>query len=132
MDNLVILLCIHADAVRSHVHETNDMWFQSQNPLLTNVRKDEVGRLFKEKLSSLKGSGSDANIDCNAGFLPLKCCYEIIFTDAEKENLLYEYFLEDWNAFVAEKSSLVSGELSPFPTDEMTLQIALEFLEAMQ
>mmetsp|Transcript_595 Transcript_595/g.1391 ORF Transcript_595/g.1391 Transcript_595/m.1391 type:complete len:117 (+) Transcript_595:637-987(+) len=40
-------------------------------------------------------------------FLSLEDAYEVIFTEAEREHLTYEHFLEDWVAFA---TSSIGGE----------------------
>jgi len=132
------------DTVSLHIAKVNDTWFKTQNPLMTHLRKKDLQRLFKEKISSLNGlddstifinSSPPPDLDHSSGFLSLKHCYEILFTDAEKEHLPYEHFIDDWNAFIAIQSPLTvdsSSVLSPFPKDGMTLQTAIDFLAEMQ
>ena len=72
------------------------------------------------------GTASTASIA--TGCLPLRRCYEILFTDAEKEHLTYDFFMEDWNAFCVGREE--RGD--PVGKDGMTLDIAVEFLEVMQ
>ena len=97
------------DAVRDHIHETNDNWFQKQNPMLTRIRQEELERSFESHGGSM---------------IPLRACYEILFTAAEREHLSYDLFMEDWNAFLESRPSLVA--------DSMSLETALDFLEEMQ
>ena len=51
-------------------------------------------------------------------------CYKILFTEAEREHLTYEYFLEDWNAFVEKRPNLAR--------DSMSFETSVAFLEEMQ
>ena len=36
--------------VRRHIHETNDEWFQSHNPMLTRTRREDLQNAFQEAL----------------------------------------------------------------------------------
>jgi len=94
------------EQVRHHVHETNDAWFQAQNPMLTRTRHDELQTVFKK---------------CS---LELRTCYTVLFTDAEREHLTFEHFMEDWNAFLEPRPNL--------ERDSMSFETAVAFLEEMQ
>ena len=59
--------------------------------------------------------------------LPLRLCYKILFTDAEKEQLSYEYFMEDWIEYCRKKND--DGCMK---TNGMTYRTAVDFLEMMQ
>ena len=107
------------DAVRRHVHDTNDMWFQNENPMVTHMRKDDLKILFDEQIKILLPQA-----DSTATVLPLKECYDIMFTEAEKEHYSYDYFLEDWKVFCKENSSIC--------VDGMGFFTAVDFLAAMQ
>jgi hypothetical protein len=60
--------------------------------------------------------------------LDLKTCYDIIFTEAEKEHLVYEHFLEDWCAYCGRGDD---GDVS-IHIEGMTAATALDFLIEMQ
>jgi hypothetical protein len=94
------------DQVRHHVHQTNDEWFQSHNPMLTRTRQDELQKAFQNRS------------------LDLQTCYVVLFTEAEREHLTYEHFLEDWEVF-RETSSKID-------VDRMTFDTAVAFLKEMQ
>ena len=107
------------DAVRKHVHDTNDMWFQNENPMVTHMRKDDLKILFDERIDILL-----PEVDSSMAVLPLNECYDILFTEAEKEHYSYDYFLEDWKAFCKENPSICA--------QGMTFSTAIDFLAAMQ
>jgi hypothetical protein len=94
------------EKVRLHIHETNDEWFRKTNPMLTRTRIDELQRMFQERS------------------LDLRMCYEILFTAAEREHLTFDYFLEDWSAFLENRPKLAP--------DTMSFETAVAFLEEMQ
>ena len=91
-----------------HVHHTNDSWYKTQHPILTPERCHAIQQEFER----------------HGPRVSLETCFSFLFTDAEREHLTYEYFLEDWEAFL---SSHASAE-----KDCMTLDVALTFLEEMQ
>jgi len=101
---------IYFNAVRDHLHRVNDAWFQTSNPMVTHTREADLRAAFEAR--------------ADGGTLPLKDCYAILFTDAEREHLTYEFFLEDWAAFHESH-----GDLS---RDSMTVDTALQFLKEMQ
>lgn len=88
------------DAMVDHIHRVNDEWFQKEHPLVTQTRRDALQHAF----------GSEA--------LSLKDSYCILFTEAEREHLSMEHFLQDWEAFDGGPS--------------MTYEVALAFLQEMQ
>ena len=96
----------------NHIRDANDAWFQHHNPLLTPERGQEITRAFS------RTSGDSAAV------LSLDEAYKVLFTDEERDNLDFEYFLQDWNAFLEHRGNL--------PRERMTLQTALQFLEEMQ
>ena len=92
--------------IRDHVHETNDEWFQSHNPMLTRTRHDELQSMFASRV------------------LDLRKCYDALFTEAEREHLTFEHFLEDWDAFLETRPNI--------ERDCMSFETAVAFLEEMQ
>ncbi len=104
------------ETVVQHVQEINDRWFQEEQPLLTNERIEQLKASFfgSEKLSKRLSLGE---------------AYEVMFTEAEREHLTYEYFLEDWEAF-CEPATHEVGETNS--TAIMTFDLALNFLRANQ
>lgn len=94
------------EQVRNHVHETNDEWFQTHNPLLSRVRHDELQSVFENRS------------------LDLRTCYNVLFTEAEREHLTFEHFMEDWAAFVEARPNL--------QRESMSFETAVAFLEEMQ
>lgn len=110
---------LNREAVRKHIWSTNDTWFQTQNPMMTHMRRDDLKVLFDEKINFLL-----PGVDFSVAMLPLKECYNILFTAEEKEHYSYAYFLEDWEAFCEESPTSRSHE--------MNYETALEFLSAMQ
>jgi hypothetical protein len=94
------------EKVRLHIHETNDEWFRQTNPMLTRTRHDELQRTFQERS------------------LDLRMCYSVLFTAAEREHLTYDYFLEDWRAFMENRPNLTR--------ETMSFETAVAFLNEMQ
>jgi ubiquinone/menaquinone biosynthesis C-methylase UbiE len=94
-------------SVYEHIHAVNDQWYQKENPLMTRKRKDELYQAFETEST----------------LLDLDTSYSVLFTDAEKEHLTFELFLEDWSAFVEAKG---------VPSDFLSFATALAFLEEMQ
>lgn len=94
------------DAVYHHVHDTNDQWFRKENPMLSQKRKLEIHATFGGKP------------------LDLATAYQVIFTDAEREHLEYEGFLDDWKAFQATRSDL--------DADRVSSDVVIAFLGEMQ
>jgi hypothetical protein len=112
-----------------------------ENPLVTQVRENTLRHSFREKLGLLHADDIDHDLD--GLYLPLEVCYDILFTADEKSNLPYDFFLEDWNAFVLDSSNtdelpeegrlfLKNENQTAMKPDAMTLQVALTFLKAMQ
>jgi hypothetical protein len=105
--------------VRQHVHRVNDSWFQKQNPLLTRTRTQELQKAFET-------------------LLQLPQAYQGMFTDAEREHLTYEHFLQDWQAFLQQQqqqSSPDNNNETPTMTEDTTTiscETALAFLTEMQ
>jgi hypothetical protein len=74
---------------------------------MTRKRKNELYQAFETEST----------------LLDLDTSYSVLFTDAEKEHLTFELFLEDWSAFVEAKG---------VPSDFLSFATALAFLEEMQ
>jgi hypothetical protein len=100
------------DAVRKHVEQCCNEWFKTTNPMVTVERENEISLAF-----------ASASTD-NSGAIDLRQCYDILFTDSEKEHLTYEYFLEDWDAYC--EMHCITAQTC------MTLKVALDFLTEMQ
>jgi ubiquinone/menaquinone biosynthesis C-methylase UbiE len=98
------------DEVCQHVHRCNDEWFQQHQPLLTRTRTQALEKTFQSPLD-------------------LKEAYQEMFTDAEREHLTFEHFLEDWHAFLQEQNS---GENNELPPDMISYSTVMKFLTAMQ
>jgi SAM-dependent methyltransferase len=94
--------------VETHVQTTNNYWFQQLNPLLSHARRAQLERDFE-------------GIEMKT----LSECYQILFTDQERELLTYEFFLEDWDEYCKMHPSVTS-------VHHMTLAVALDFLNEMQ
>jgi hypothetical protein len=98
---------LNFDAVRQHVHKVNDSWFQKQQPLLTRIRAQELAHAFVSPQT-------------------LPQAYQVLFTNAEREHLTYEHFLEDWKAFSQRPSN------NNIAKDAICCEVALAFLKEMQ
>ena len=116
------------DAMRHHIHDCNDLHYKNHNPMVTHVRKEQIKKRFLEQLTLEEKSIDEC--DCADKLenekLELRVCYEILFTEAEKEHLTFDYFLEDYEAFSKEHSSIQDN------ANGMTLTQAIVFLETMQ
>ena len=110
---------VDRDMLVDHVHGTNDSWFQHHNPMLTLKRKETIQNLFHENQAKGEKEGDKILYD-----LPL--AYKILFTEAEREHLDYEFFLEDWQAWIADQKD------PSLRQDKMSVKTALVFLQAMQ
>ena len=97
------------DDVVRHVQEVNDRWFQEEQPLLTEERVRDLRRAFtsceehgEKKVDTalaLETTTATTPIPIRSKLLSLEEAYEVIFTQAEREHLTFEHFLEDWEAF---------------------------------
>jgi SAM-dependent methyltransferase len=94
------------EALVRHVHTTNDLWFQEHHPFVTGARMEQ-----------LQGAFCDQE-------MPLEQAYVVLFTDAEREHLEYDGFLEDWQAFLFQNPAL--------PSDRISYHTAVAFLQEMQ
>ena len=95
------------DTVHEHILATNDHWFKSENPIMTSRRLQDLQRSFGHKET-----------------LNLPEAYAALFTEAERDNLSYDLFLEDWNAYTGSKPEIEK--------DYISLTTAVAFLEEMQ
>jgi EEF1A lysine methyltransferase 4 len=100
------------DSVERHVIQVLDDWYKVQNPMVTMEREN-----------SIRTAIGDNDDNCASCALE-DAFWKVIFTDAEREHLTYEHFLEDWTAFLEQRPHL--------PRDEMTFETAIEFLNEMQ
>ena len=107
------------ELVNRHVHAVNDQWYQTHNPMLTNDRRERISKEFY--FADLNGIQVKRQRS-------LEDCYNILFTDAEREHLTYDLFLEDWEAFLDTENDSTLLQ----PHDCMSLDTAFKFLEAMQ
>ncbi len=73
---------LKVEEIGDHVRRINDAWFQQSRPLLNAQRTEELRTTFVQGLPPLEA-------------------YQYLFTEAEREDLSYDFFLEDWQAFVA-------------------------------
>ena len=105
--------------VVNHVQEVNDRWFQDEQPLLTNERIEDLKAAF---------FGNDDH----SKRMELEDAYGVMFTDAEREHLTYEHFLEDWEAFCQEEEQDRPKSLEVQNTSMITYDRALSFLRANQ
>jgi hypothetical protein len=101
------------EEVRRHVEQCCNEHYKTTNPMVTTEREQEISLAFA-KFTTV-----------GPGTLDIRQCYDILFTDAEKEHLEYEYFLEDWHAYCENHTDVTAR-------DSMTLNVALDFLREMQ
>ena len=93
--------------VQQHIVATNNSWYQTINPLLSNERREQLAVSFA---------------DCESK--SLSECYLLLFTEAEREHLEYEHFLQDWDAYREDHATAQENGMS--------LTTALDFLQEMQ
>jgi hypothetical protein len=121
------------EQVRMHIERTCDEWYQATNPMVTSEREEQLRVAFscatasKMNMTDDVRGGDYAELSRADVTLDLKTCYDIIFTEAEKEHLAYEHFLEDWCAYCCRGE----GDDS-IHQNGMTVAIALDFLKEMQ
>jgi hypothetical protein len=127
------------EKVVEHVQTVNDRWFQDEQPLLTETRIEDLRKAFfspeePNNNNDQEREGGKSNSNSNSKHLSLEEAYEVVFTDAEREHLTYEHFLEDWEAFCKEEEN----QEEPDKLGEtnvkgiMTYDLALNFLRANQ
>lgn len=98
---------LEPEAIYEHIHRITDAWYRIHDPILTPQRRSQIEHDFHGR----------QNVN-------LSDAYHILFTNEEREQLDYDLFLEDWNAFHESHPHL--------PHDTLSLETALEFLEEMQ
>jgi SAM-dependent methyltransferase len=101
--------------VVEHVKTVCNQWWTEQNPILSPERMAHLRSVFGHSASTTSSSSSA---------LSLPEAYEALFTEAEREHLEYEHFLEDWHGFLSTRSAL--------DQTTMTLATALAFLNEVQ
>ena len=89
------------------------MWYREQAPLLTPSRAAELRAAWAERA----GGGG--------GALPLRAAFEVLLTPQERDEVGFDGFLDDVNAYLRERGR-------PPDADELTLELALGYLEANQ
>jgi hypothetical protein len=119
-------------AVKEHVHRVNDQWFRVHQPLLTSKRKQELKEAFWRVAVNDDDERNLGPNSTESKDIPLDKAFYILFTEAEREHLTFEHFLEDWEAFVQSKN--LSGNAHPnnLTTRSMTYETAILFLTEMQ
>ena len=117
------------ESVQQHIHRTNNDWYQSQNPLLSEGRIGSLRDAFLERT---------ANTD---GCLTLTERYRVLFTEDEREHLTFEHFLDDWQAWCHQRRADSDKGTNGDPDDQqdiqpeepiMSLAMAMDFLREMQ
>ncbi|KAL7562253.1 hypothetical protein ACA910_004059 [Epithemia clementina (nom. ined.)] len=130
------------DAIYQHTHRTNDHWYKTQHPMLTEERVSDIRQAFSAAASAYRSNDDNTNTTKSEGYqgggIPLRQCYEILFTDEEREHLTFSFFMEDWTAFLEkqieqeEKQDHGENRKTCLEKDSMTVDVALAFLEEMQ
>ena len=122
---------LNFDDVCQHVHEVNDRWFQEQHPLLTEERLNDLQIAFGMQQQQSDDDAVDGDVSSNV--LSLEEAFLVLFTQAEREHLTYEHFLEDWEAFINNNEANTDTNSSgSIPTTTITYQVAVQFLEQTQ
>jgi hypothetical protein len=137
-DNVIANSTLEFEAVYEHVHRVNDQWFRVQQPLLTPKRIQELKEAFRGGARNDDDDDDDddeRNVDINptkSQDIPLEKAFCILFTDAERELLTFDHFLEDWEAFVEKKGLSGNTYANEHRTRTMTYETAVDFLTEMQ
>ena len=118
------------EEVRKHIEQTCDEWYRLTNPIVTKAREEQLRAAFLRS-AMLEASSIEISSGIEDVLLDLEMCYAIIFTDAEKEHLDYEHFLEDWDAYCSTSRGQGKDGHS-INQGGMTVSIALDFLNEMQ
>ncbi len=95
------------EAIYEHIHRITDAWYQVHDPILTPQRRSQIEHDFAGRQH-----------------VSLSEAYKILFTPEEREQLDYELFLEDWEAFQQSHPGL--------PNHILSLTTAFDFIEEMQ
>ena len=134
------------DEVCHHIHETNNGWFQIHNPLLTAERIDGIRQAFQSQQQQQQQRQQEQEQENEKLVLSLEDAYHVLFTDAEREHLTIEHFLEDWDAYCDTEegtfygvvagssinSSCLEGGGRRRRRDEVSFDQAIKFLEFSQ
>jgi Methyltransferase domain len=136
-DNETSSFLLDYDEVCQHIHNVNDSWFQIQNPLLTKERIDIIRHAFQMDGIEEGKDSSRGRSRTNPLLLTLEEAYNALFTDAEREHLTMEHFVEDWDAFCCEslggeKDSISSKDNQHKTEEVVSFELALKFLEFSQ
>ena len=110
--------------VREHVENTCNKWYQTTNQMVTIEREAKLRLDFERAFSSERKQAESLLIRADVT-LDLKTCYEILFTEEEKQVLPYDYFIEDWEAYCGNQGD-------DFLRHRMSIDTALDFLKEMQ
>jgi hypothetical protein len=114
------------EAVNVHIHAANEDYYKKNNPMVTHVRVEELKTQFQQEIQKLPRRGDEDDNDDT--ILPLELCYELLFTETEKEHLSYDFFLEDYEAFVQDHQN----DYEKSTKQGLTFEGAVKFLEVMQ
>jgi hypothetical protein len=103
-----------------------EQWYRFQNPLLTEARSKELEQAFLSSCHEGDENGRATKLHQaqQEPLLDLPSAFVALFTPAEREHLIYEHFLEDWQAFQDKRPEL--------PADTMSYETAVAFLQEMQ
>ena len=104
---------VDVGAVADHIARVLDWWYREQAPLLTPSRAAELRAAWAERA----GGGG--------GALPLRAAFEVLLTPQERDEVGYDGFLDDVNAYLRERGR-------PPDAGALTLELALGYLEANQ
>jgi hypothetical protein len=128
-DDVIANSTLDFEAVYEHVHRVNDQWFRVQQPLLTPERIQELKGGFG---GVILNDDDERHVDLNptkSKNIPLEKAYHLLFTEAEREHLTFDHFLEDWDAFVEMKGFSGNNDRG---VRTMTFETAIDFLTEMQ
>ena len=105
------------DKTRTLHAEILDNWFREVDPLLTNERLIILERTWSLLLKDSANETSD-------GYLSLEAAYTVMFSEDERREFTFEYFLDDIKAF-KEVGAMKNG-------NRLSLAEAIEFLKQNQ
>jgi hypothetical protein len=104
--------------VIEHVTNVCNTYWTERNPILS-----------PERIAHLQAAFGTTHDDNMTAVLSLPEAYEVLFTDAEREHLEYDHFLQDWHGFLSSSTTTTSTSLD---RTTMTLDTALAFLKEVQ
>jgi SAM-dependent methyltransferase len=133
-DEYTPFLPLNGHLVANHVQDCNNQYFQQNNPLVTQMRQEDLRQKFYQELlihskQQLKNQEEDPMMDTMLSreeILPLSRVYNVLFTDYEREEYTFDDFVLDWKSFQESNNTGIHDDVG------MCFETAIDFLKAMQ